>query len=111
MQARIGGSPGDHPGLVLRDLVEARPQLAEVFPDAPAAAGNPTESLITFVKDRLGHDWRYAIDGTKIRTELGWSPAETLESGLRKTVEWYLGNSKWRDAVEAGAGGERLGLG
>ncbi|MCA8961185.1 MAG: dTDP-glucose 4,6-dehydratase [Planctomycetes bacterium] len=71
----------------------------------------PHERLITFVKDRPGHDWRYAIDATKMRAELGWTPRETLESGLRKTVEWYLGSERWRHAVEAGSGGERLGLG
>ncbi|MEM7263517.1 MAG: dTDP-glucose 4,6-dehydratase, partial [Planctomycetota bacterium] len=55
--------------------------------DQVDAKDDSHESLITFVTDRPGHDWRYAIDGTKIRTELGWSPAETLESGLRKTVD------------------------
>ncbi len=68
------------------------------------------EELITFVTDRPGHDWRYAIDGSKIRGELGWSPRETLETGLRKTIEWYLEDSKWRESVDRGAGGERLGL-
>jgi len=52
--------------------------------------GAPHEKLISFVKDRPGHDWRYAIDATKIDDELGWKPAETFETGIRKTVEWYL---------------------
>ena len=55
----------------------------------------PAQKLITFVKDRPGHDRRYAIDATKIRTELGWVPAQTVEGGLRRTVEWYLKNRDW----------------
>jgi dTDP-glucose 4,6-dehydratase len=56
-------------------------------------------SLITFVKDRPGHDRRYAIDAAKIRRELGWAPAQTFETGLRRTVQWYLDNKPWLDAV------------
>lgn len=55
----------------------------------------PCEKLITFVKDRPGHDRRYAIDATKIKTELGWQPSVTVEEGLRRTVEWYLNNRDW----------------
>jgi dTDP-glucose 4,6-dehydratase len=65
--------------------------MAELAPSLPAEP----RSLITFVKDRPGHDRRYAINATKIRTELGWEPAETLETGLRKTVQWYLDNAAW----------------
>jgi dTDP-glucose 4,6-dehydratase len=69
------------------------------------------EKLITFVTDRPGHDHRYAIDASKIHTELGWKPIETFESGLRKTVEWYLSNVEWcRRAVADRYSGERLGL-
>ena len=70
------------------------------------------EELITFVKDRPGHDVRYAIDASKIQRELGWVPQETFESGLRKTVEWYLANESWWKAVLDGSyQGKRLGLG
>jgi len=58
--------------------------------------------LISYVKDRPGHDFRYAIDASKIRSELGWEPKETFESGLRKTVRWYLENTKWIDQVRSG---------
>jgi len=59
-------------------------------------------NLITFVKDRPGHDWRYAIDSSKLERELGWAPAESFESGLRKTISWYLENTEWVDAVRSG---------
>lgn len=69
------------------------------------------EELITFVTDRPGHDMRYAIDATKIEKELGWKPLETFESGIRKTVEWYLANEAWWSRVKDGSyAGERLGL-
>jgi dTDP-glucose 4,6-dehydratase len=58
---------------------------------------------ITFVQDRLGHDRRYAIDARKLERELGWKPAETFESGIRKTVEWYLSNPEWINNVTTGA--------
>ena len=57
---------------------------------------------ITFVQDRLGHDRRYAIDARKLERELGWKPAETFESGIRKTVEWYLSHSEWISNVTSG---------
>jgi dTDP-glucose 4,6-dehydratase len=68
----------------------------------PDAAG-PRERLITYVQDRPGHDRRYAIDAAKIAAELGWQPAETFESGIRKTVAWYLDNQAWVAAVQSGA--------
>ena len=76
--------------------------------------GNLTsyESLITFVEDRPGHDKRYAIDAGKIEKELGWKPQETFDSGLRKTVEWYLNNKAWWSRVLDGSySRERLGVG
>jgi dTDP-glucose 4,6-dehydratase len=59
----------------------------------PRRCGDPYELLISFVADRPGHDWRYAIDPAKTQTELGWRPSESFESGLGKTVDWYLANS------------------
>ncbi len=64
----------------------------ELAPNLPI---KPAKQLITFVKDRPGHDRRYAIDATKIKTELGWTPQETVEGGLRKTIQWYLDNQDW----------------
>ena len=69
----------------------------------PRADGSKYESLITYVTDRPGHDRRYAIDPTKIQRDIGWSPAETFESGINKTVAWYLGNDAWIDTVRSGA--------
>ena len=68
----------------------------------PDAAG-PHSRLISFVADRPGHDRRYAIDARKIERELGWRPSETFESGIRKTVQWYLGNEGWVSRVQSGA--------
>ncbi len=69
----------------------------------PRTDGKPYSSLITYVKDRPGHDQRYAIDASKIERELGWIPAETFESGVRKTVEWYLESTAWIEGVTSGA--------
>jgi len=79
---------------------------------APLTGGGSRRALIEFVPDRPGHDLRYAVDPGKIARELGWQPAESFASGLRKTVQWYLANGGWCDRVERGAyRGERLGLG
>ncbi len=61
-----------------------------------------TEGLIKYVKDRPGHDRRYAIDNTKITTELGWEPAYTFEQGMKETIQWYLGNTKWIENIISG---------
>ena len=73
--------------------------LDELHPNSPVT---PHEKLITYVKDRPGHDRRYAIDSSKIERELGWKPVETFESGIRKTVQWYLSNQQWVDNVTSG---------
>jgi dTDP-glucose 4,6-dehydratase len=76
----------------------------------PRASGAPHRELIQFVEDRPGHDLRYAIDATKISAELGWEPAETLDSGLEKTVQWFLANEAWwRPIREERYAGTRLG--
>jgi dTDP-glucose 4,6-dehydratase len=78
----------------------------------PDSRHRPHAQLITFVTDRPGHDKRYAIDASKIARELGWTPAESFESGLRKTVQWYLDNPRWWQRVQDGSyQRERLGLG
>ena len=79
------------------------------MPDSPYV---PHFSLVTYVKDRPGHDLRYAIDASKIAKELGWTPEETFETGIEKTVEWYLTNSEWcLHVLDGSYQGERLGLG
>lgn len=83
--------------------------LDELAPQHPAGVSQYAD-LITFVQDRPGHDLRYAIDASKIERELGWVPAETFASGLRKTVQWYLDNREWCRNVQDGSyQGERLG--
>ncbi|MNP43840.1 dTDP-glucose 4,6-dehydratase 2 [compost metagenome] len=84
--------------------------LEELAPHHPAGV-NHYADLISFVADRPGHDLRYAIDASKIERELGWVPLETFESGLRKTVHWYLENLEWCRRVQDGSyQGERLGF-
>ncbi|HEU0301259.1 MAG TPA: dTDP-glucose 4,6-dehydratase [Longimicrobium sp.] len=78
---------------------------------APDPAG-PRERLVRLVQDRPGHDLRYALDASRVRRETGWAPRETFDTGLRRTVRWYLENGGWADRVLSGAyRGERLGLG
>jgi dTDP-glucose 4,6-dehydratase len=92
------------------DVVHAICDLVDEL--APNPAIGPRASLIKFVADRPGHDLRYAIDTSKVKRELSWQPSETFESGLRKTVQWYIGNQTWCERVQSGAyRGERLGLG
>ncbi|MEQ9862798.1 dTDP-glucose 4,6-dehydratase [Pectobacterium cacticida] len=84
--------------------------LEELAPNKPAGVTHYRD-LITYVKDRPGHDMRYAIDAGKIERELGWRPEETFETGMRKTVSWYLNNEKWwRSVLDGSYAGERLGL-
>jgi dTDP-glucose 4,6-dehydratase len=77
--------------------------LEELAPGRKASNISSYRDLITFVKDRPGHDARYAIDAGKIERELGWRPQETFESGMRKTVQWYLDNENWWQRVLSGA--------
>lgn len=78
----------------------------------PRADGTKYESLITYVKDRPGHDLRYAIDPTRLMTELGWKPRENFDTGIRRTVQWYLDNEWWWGPIHRGRyTGERLGKG
>lgn len=84
--------------------------LDELVPEHPAGIGK-YEELITYVTDRPGHDQRYAIDASKIERDLGWTPDETFETGIRKTVQWYLENKTWCEHVKDGSyQGERLGV-
>jgi dTDP-glucose 4,6-dehydratase len=81
--------------------------LDELVPDS---AHRPHASLKSFVADRPGHDQRYAIDSSKLQSELGWTPAETFETGMRRTVQWYLDNADWVSRVMDGSYlGQRLG--
>jgi dTDP-glucose 4,6-dehydratase len=89
------------------DVVRAVCALMDEF--APRAGGHA--ALIEFVPDRPGHDWRYAIDASKLERELGWRAEETFETGIRRTVAWYLDNAEWwRPLRERVYGGQRLGL-
>ena len=95
----------------LTNLALVRMLCAGVETRQPRAEGS-YEELITFVKDRPGHDRRYAIDSSKAQRELGWSPRENLESGLNRTIDWYLANRPWCEAITNGTyQRERLGLG
>ena len=89
------------------DVVYAICELMNEFQPRPGGY----RALVTFVSDRPGHDMRYAIDSAKIERELGWRPAERFETGLRKTVRWYLDNPGWWRAIRSGSyRGERLGV-
>ena len=88
---------------LMDEMVGADSALAARFPDSPASAGNKSESLLTYVQDRAGHDRRYAIDATKSRADLGYEPVESFQSGIRKTVEWYLAQEPWWQAVMDGS--------
>ncbi|HGY9578666.1 TPA: dTDP-glucose 4,6-dehydratase [Vibrio harveyi] len=103
---------GGHNEKANNEVVKTICSLLEEFrPNKPADVES-YESLITYVKDRPGHDVRYAIDATKIARELNWTPEETFESGIRKTVEWYLNNQQWWQRVLDGSYSlERLGAG
>lgn len=92
--------------------IEVVKTICQILDDLqPQANGQPYETLITFVADRPGHDLRYAIDASKIQRELGWQPEATFDSGIRKTVQWYLDNLEWCRRVQDGSyQRERLGV-
>ncbi len=83
--------------------IEIVERVCELMDEMVPHAGKSRKGLITYVKDRPGHDRRYAIDARKIERELGWRPKETFESGLRKTVQWYVENEKWIRDVTSGS--------
>ena len=98
---------------VVRTICNLLEELVPLDTGHSHASGNlkAYEDLITFVEDRPGHDLRYAIDASKIEQELGWKPRETFKSGIRKTIEWYLGNRHWCERVLDGSySRERLGI-
>ncbi|MGR8933309.1 MAG: dTDP-glucose 4,6-dehydratase [Gammaproteobacteria bacterium] len=88
---------------LLDEHFEAKREMHERFPLAPQVRGESAQTLITYVKDRPGHDRRYAIDAGKIARELGYQPAESFETGIRKTIDWYLDRETWWRAVMDGS--------
>lgn len=90
-------------------VVESICDLVDEMAD-PLGSGESRRSLITFVADRPGHDQRYAIDQSKIQSELGWEPRHTFETGLRDTVAWYLDNEDWWGPLRAAGASDRIGL-
>ncbi|RJG42722.1 dTDP-glucose 4,6-dehydratase [Motilimonas pumila] len=91
---------------LLCELIDKRfadnPELAAQYPNAPAANGKASNSLITYVEDRAGHDRRYAVATDKIKSELGYEPAETFATGIEKTIDWYLNHESWWRNVQTG---------
>jgi dTDP-glucose 4,6-dehydratase len=84
--------------------------LCDILDELRPVAGKCRRDLITYVKDRPGHDQRYAIDSSKLQKQLGWQPSESFSSGIKKTVLWYLDNKTWSDRVLDGSyQGQRLG--
>jgi len=111
-EGRLGESYNIGGGEERSNLELVRLLCAVLDEELPAAPWRPHARLIRFVEDRPGHDWRYAMDDGKLRRELGWRPSESLETGLRKTVRWYLENRTWWEPIRTGRyRGERLGRG
>ncbi|GAB2721330.1 dTDP-glucose 4,6-dehydratase [Halomonas garicola] len=102
---------GGHNEKTNLEVVHTLCDLLDELAPGSSLSQSPYHELITFVADRPGHDLRYAIDAGKIERELGWRPAETFETGLRKTVQWYLDNREWWRRVQDGSyQGQRLGV-
>lgn len=97
-------------GNEFRNIDVVRQICALIDDSGPGLDIDSREQLIRFVADRPGHDYRYAMDTTRIQSEIGWSPRESFESGLRKTIRWYESNRTWCEHVQAGFERERLGL-
>jgi dTDP-glucose 4,6-dehydratase len=98
---------GGHNEIKNIDLVT---QICETLDDLRPLANSHYKSQITFVKDRPGHDKRYAIDASKIARELGWKPSVSYKTGLKKTIVWYLENNDWIESCGKDRASERLGL-
>lgn len=94
---------------LMEQAFSENPALSEKYPEAKAAFAKDTQSLISYVKDRPGHDRRYAIDAAKTTAELGYTPEESFETGIRKTLNWYLDNDEWWQAVMDGSYREWIG--
>jgi dTDP-glucose 4,6-dehydratase len=111
-QGRVGESYNIGGGEERSNVDLVRALCAILDEELPQSPHRPHERLISFVADRPGHDLRYAMDDAKIRRELGWRPAESLATGLRRTVRWYLDNRQWWEPIRSGRyRGERLGTG
>jgi len=111
-QGRVGESYNIGGGEERSNIELVRALCAILDEELPQSPHRPHERLISFVADRPGHDLRYAMDDAKIRRELGWRPAESLATGLRRTVRWYLDNRQWWEPIRSGRyRGERLGTG
>ena len=111
-QGRVGESYNIGGGEERSNIDLVRALCAILDAELPQSPHRPHERLISFVADRPGHDLRYAMDDAKIRRELGWRPAESLATGLRRTVRWYLDNRQWWEPIRSGRyRGERLGTG
>jgi dTDP-glucose 4,6-dehydratase len=109
-RGRIGETYNIGGGAERSNIEMVRAICAVLDEELPASPYRPHDRLIRFVADRPGHDLRYAIDDAKLRTELGWRPREDLDSGLRKTIRWYLANRDWWEPIRSGIyRGERLG--
>ncbi len=98
----VGGNCERENIAVVRQICDI---LDEMRPPGSTLETKSHHDLITFVEDRPGHDWRYAIDASKIEGELGWAPEVSFEEGLRRTVDWYVGHREWVQAVQGGGGG------